>query len=1199
MKIKFVRLLIMAIKLTTYGVMIQAFFLSMVCAYDINAQYSSAQETTISMNVENSSILETFEQIEEKTNFKFYYKKGVLDKNVRMTLAKGENRKVSDVLLEISKRARLKFRQINNVIAVSKMEDTEDTDDTQRLSIVVEADVDISGTVTDAANGEGLPGATVQVKGTQAGTVSDVFGKFTLSVPSNATTLVISYIGYDAVEVDITGNTGQPVNVQLAESAEALDEVVVTALGIEREKQSLGYAVQELEGEGLNEARETNFTNALAGKVAGLNVQSNAGVGSSTRLILRGESSLGINGNQPLFVVDGIPISNQINNFTAADYGNAASEINPADIESVNVLKGPGAAALYGSRAANGVIVITTKSGKKNKGLGVSFNTSYTSEEVLRLPRFQNEFGGGSSGLFEGSNFGYGAGLYPNGIQDGYDESWGPRLNHGPNRAQFDSPTTNGYRGGDVHLSDRGHVIPTPWVSQPNNVRDFFETGHTVFTNVAIAGGNEDGAVRVSYTRTDQKGIIPNNDLERNTVALNSSYNFTDKFSAAVKMSYIKTQSTNRPDQGYGRNTPMYFMLWMTRQVNMNSLRDYWQPGLEGVQQFQYNYGENHNNPFFYQYENTSGQDKDRLIGNVSLTYDFTDKLSLVLRTGTDYYSDNRPIRRAVSSVGAEKGSYREVNVTFEERNTDMLLSYDLKGEGDFGVKVSAGANRMEQRTNSVSSYAPELLIPGIYNLGNTAANLQIYQARTKRRINSVYGLAQLDYKNILFMDITARNDWSSTLPASNNSYFYPSVSTSALINEIVELPSFVDMLKVRAGWAEVGKDTGPYQLYNAYGYRQPWGGTLSLAETADLKNPNLKPESINTYEFGLEFSLFDDRLGMDITYYDIRSRDQILNIPLSQTSGYNSRVINAGEIKNTGIEVMLRGTPIRLDNGFTWNTRVNFARNRSEVVELTAGVDAVVQSAPGEEATLEARVGERMGAIYGPGFERVQSGPMKGDIIIGANGDPVKTTSPIYLGNFNSDWTAGILNDFAYKGFYARALFDVRQGGIFISRFYNKAMGAGQLEETAIERGAREPGTEYDGLYYHAGAADNGDGTYSPNRTSTDGTASEGIYGTTARNYYKRYHDHNSESQVFDASYIKLREVAIGYNLPNSLMGSLPFRDVRISVSGRNLKLWTDNPHFDPEGAVATTGGGLIPGFENMSLPSTKSWGVNINFRL
>ncbi|WPP50836.1 SusC/RagA family TonB-linked outer membrane protein [Catalinimonas niigatensis] len=1056
----------------------------------------------------------------------------------------------------------------------------------------------VSGTVSSVEEGS-LPGVNVLVKGTTTGTVTDMDGNYRITVPASESILVFSSIGYTAEEITV-GNQSI-LNIELLPDIQSLSEVVVTALGIERESQSLGYAIQKLDGEKLNESRETNFTNALAGKVAGLDIRSNTGVGSSTRVILRGESSLSVNGNQPLFVVDGIPISNDINNSTSADYGNAAAEINPADIASVNVLKGPAAAALYGSRAANGAIVITTKSGKNTNGIGISVNSSVTFEDVLRLPQFQNKFGGGSNGLFEGSNFGFQGNLdlYPNGILDGYDESWGPRLDYGPNRAQFDSPTTNGFRGGDVHLPNRGDIIPTPWISQPNNVEDFFEVGQTIFNNVAVSGGNDKGNFRLSLTNLDQNGIVPNNDLVRNTMALNTSYKLTDKFKADLSLSYIKTESENRPDQGYGRNTPMYFILWMTRQVNMNSMRDYWQPGLEGVQQFQYNYGENHNNPFFYQYENTSGQLKDHLLGRVALTYDFTDNLSLMVRTGTDLYNDFRSIRRAVSTVGTEKGSYQESTFYFEERNTDMLLKYDFKSKGKFGAVLSAGANRLDQNRRSNNMLAPELLIPGIYNLGNNGAPLQTNAFSAEKRINSVYGLAQFDYDSKLFLDITGRNDWSSTLPENNNSYFYPSVSFSALFNEIFALPELVDLAQLRLGWAQVGNDTGPYQLLNSFGYELPWGAELALTESATLKNPQLKPESINTYEIGANVQLFKSRLGIDVTYYDIRSKDQILNIPLTETSGYQSRVINAGEIRNRGVELMLTTTPVRLNNSFQWDIMVNFAKNYSEVLSLAEGIDAFVQSAPGEEATLEARVGERMGALYGPGFERVAEGPMTGEIIIGANGLPIKTTEPIYLGNFNPDWTAGITNSFSFKGFYARGLLDIRYGGVFISRFYNKAMGSGILEETGRERGAREPGTEYDGLYYHAGAVQNEDETYSQNLVSTDGTASEGIYGTSARNYYKVYHDHNSESQLFDASYIKLREVAIGYNLPQKLMGRLPFRNVRVSFIGRNLKLWTDNPHFDPETAVATTGGGLIPGFENMSLPSTKSWGFNLSFNL
>lgn len=1057
----------------------------------------------------------------------------------------------------------------------------------------------VEGKVTDAANGDGIPGTNVVLKGTNVGVVTDVDGSYSIELPDLNGTLVFSFVGYISQEIQVGNRTS--ISISLQQDAVQMNEVVVTALGIEREKQSLGYATQELSGNALTETRDQNFTNLLAGKVAGLDVRANAAVGSSTRVVLRGETLLNT-ANSPLFVVDGIPITNGINNTSGADFGNGAAEINPADVESVNVLKGPAASALYGSRASGGVIMITTKSGKSSRGIGISVNSSVTFEDVLRLPRFQNEFGGGNSGQFEGSNFGYQGNLdaYPNGIQDGFDESWGPRLNYGPKRGQFDSPTTNGFRGGDVHLANRGDVIPTPWISQPNNVRDFFETGNTVSNTIAFTGGNEKSNFRLSLTDQDQKGIIPNNDLTRYTVALNATAQLSQKLKADVHLNYIKSESSNRPDQGYGRNTPMYFMLWMTRQVNMNSLRKYWQPGLEGIQQFQYNYGENHNNPFFYQYENTSSQDKDRIVGNASLTYDFTDQLSLMVRTGTDFSVDHREFKEAWSNVDNPQGSFRVNDIYSSERNSDFLLRYNLKRTGIFGASVSVGGNNRDYRYRSFDAKAPQLTLPGVYNLGNSASALQSSNYFSRKTINSFYGLAQFDYDNKLFLDVTGRNDWSSTLPANHNSYFYPSVSASALINEFFHAPDVINQIKLRLGWAEVGNDTDPYKLNSTYGAQQPWGGTPTLGESSLLANPQLKPESFNTWEVGLNVVLLQKRIDFDVTYYDTRAKDQILNLTLTQTSGYQSRVINAGEIKSTGIEVMLNATPLLLPNGFRWDITANFARNRSQVLSLADGIPAYVIMSPGEEATIEARIGERMGDIYGPGFERVPEGPMKGEIIIGANGLPIKTTNPINLGNYNPDWSAGISNTFSFKGFTLRGLLDIRHGGVFISRFYNKGMGAGILEESAYERAKRAPGTEYDGLYYHAGVVQNADGTYSQNLISTDGSASEGIVGTSARAYYKQYFDHNSEAQLKDASFVKLREVSFGYTVPQKLLGKLPLRDVRIAFVGRNLKLWAKDPDFDPEAAMATGGPfGLAPGFENMSLPSTKSYGVNLSFKL
>ncbi len=1053
--------------------------------------------------------------------------------------------------------------------------------------------MEVTGTVTDET-GVPLPGVNILVKGTLTGAQTDFDGNFSI-VANKGQVLVFSYIGMTTKEVTIEGDV---ITVSLQTDFTSLDEVVVTALGISRDKKGLGYAVQELEGDDLNEARETNFVNALSGKVAGVTIKGSGAVGSSSRIIIRGESSLNFSGNQPLYVIDGVPTGNSgTSNSTSADFGNSAAEINPADIESITVLKGAAASALYGSRASNGVVVITTKSGKSNTGLGVSFTTGVTMETILRLPKFQNEFGQGKDGDYEGSNFGASWSIYADGIRDGYDESWGPRLNVGTIERQFSSPTLGGMRGGDVANQNRGEVIPTPWIAYPDNIRDFFDTGYTFFNNVSFTGGNEKGTFRLSLTNLDQSGVIPNNDLERNTVALKSTYNFTDKFSATASINYVKTEGSNRPATGYGRRSIMYFMNWSTRNMDINALRDYWQEGFEGSRQFQYNYGENHNNPFFMQYENTKRQDKNRLFGNLSFNYDVNDNLSFLVRGGTDWYNDFRPMRWAVSTVGNENGRYQEVIQDFQESNFDFLIRYQNHVGDKFNYVVSGGGNHMERDQRFRSLVAPELLIPGIYSISNSAVNTETSSFTSEKVINSLYAFAQLDYDDTFYLDLTARNDWSSTLPLDNNSYFYPSLAFSTIVDNLVEMPEWVDQAKVRLGLAQVGGDTSPYNLNSTFNFASTWGPYSSLANSSDLKNNNLRPESITTYEIGADIKLFENRLGLDLTYYDTRSKDQIINVPLARSTSYNSRVINAGEIQNKGFEVMLYFTPIRLED-FKWDVNVNYAQNKGKVIELADGITSITQSAPGEDASIQARVGEEMGAIWGPGYQRVESGPMKGEIIIFESGRPQPTSEDIYLGNFNPDWTGSIGNTVTYKNFSLSALVDVNWGGKFISRFYNKAMGAGQLLESAEGRSARPVGQEYDDPYYIVGAAQLSDGTYVQNSTSTDGTYSEGIHGIDSRYFHKSI-DHISEAQLFDATYAKLRELRIGYTVPSKwLKGFL--REARLSLVGRNLFLWTpdSNQHFDPEVAAATSGAGLVPGFENMSLPSTKSMGFNLNVK-
>lgn len=1056
----------------------------------------------------------------------------------------------------------------------------------------------ITGRVTDST-GTGLQGVTVQVQGTTINAITDADGRFSIEMPANSTVLVFSYVGLGKQEIRVNNRT--QIDVQLVTAVSNMAEVVVTALGIERKKESLGFATQKVSGEQLNEAPSSNFVNNISGKVAGVHISGAGGVGSSARITIRGESSLSLQSNQPLFVIDGVPIANDgVNNTSGnADYGNSAAEINPADIESMNVLKGPAAAALYGSRAANGAIVITTKKGTSRRGIGLSFTTGFNQERVARLPKFQDDFGQGNNGVYEGSNFGASWSVYPDGQQDSYDESWGPRLDNGTLENQFDSPTTNGYRGADVAINNRGDIIATPWISQPNNIRDFFDKGHKEYYNLALTGGNDKSNYRLSLTSLNEKGVIPNNDLKRYQVGLNSSYKLTSKLTSSINLNYIKQQSENRPDNGYGRNTFMYFFTWMGRNVNINGLRDYWQPGLTGLRQFQYNYGENHNNPIFLMNEVTKGQDKNRIYGNVALDYAFSDHLKFKVRTAADYFNDFRPMKWAVSTVDYENGRYEEVRIDYQERNTDVLLSYNNEvADGDITYTVSGGANRFDQSGRSQSAAAPQLLVPGVYNLGNTSSPLSAGSYEYQKRINSVYGTANISYKDLLHLDVTARNDWSSTLPKDNNSYFYPSVSTNANVKEILHLPAGISKARLRLSWAQVGNDAGPYQIKNSYGYGSPWGGNYSMVGGSSLMNSDLKPEITTSYEVGTSLGFFKNRLSFDLTYYDIRSKNQIMALPMVRSSGAVTRIINAGEIKNTGLELMISAEPVKLPNSFSWTFNINFSHNIGKVIALTDEVDKIVQSAPGEDASIQARVGERMGAMYGPGYQRVQEGPMKGEIIIFSNGQPRGTTEDIYLGNYNPDWIGSIYNKLAYKNFSLGIMFGGQYGGKFISRFYNKANGAGQLIESAAGRSARAPGTEYDDPYFVVGAAEMTDKTYVPNSTSTDGTFSTGVYGTNARNFIKRPLDHISEAQLFDATYFKLRELSFGYTVPEKWLGKNFVKAATISVSGRNLLLFTpkSNQHFDPEVATATQGNGLVPGFENMSTPSTREMGINLN---
>ncbi len=1035
----------------------------------------------------------------------------------------------------------------------------------------------IDGSVVDAQTNP-IPGVNVLVKGTNQGTISDIDGKYRITVTNDAEALVFSFVGYETLVVPI--GTQSIIDVDLTEDARQLGEVVVTALGVERETKALGYAVEEVQGTSITQARETNLVNSLSGRVAGVNVTgSSTTVGGSARITIRGESSLNINKNQPLFIVDGVPINNNVVGSSGSgnletDYGNGAGEINPDDVESISVLKGPNAAALYGSRAANGVIIITTKSGKNNKGLGVSVNSTATFENPLRLPDWQDQYGQGNRGAF---SFADGEG---GGIADGVDESWGPRLD-GQLIPQFDSPrNVPGFRGGDVDVAPDGSTItPTPWLANPDNVTGFFETGLTLTNNVAVSGGNESGNFRLSYTNLDQVGMLPNTDLRRNTVLFSGGYKLSEKLKADATVNYIRSRSDNRPSISYGTESLMYLWVWYGRQINTDNLRNYWQPGLEGQQQFNYNYNY-HDNPYFTSYENTNGQSKDRLLGNISLTYDFTDNLSLLVRSGTDFYRELRDRKRAFSTQRFPFGMYREDNIFFEERNTDFLLSYNKTLNETWSLGASFGGNRMSQTYEYNELVAPQLSIPEVYNFGNSRVALQAQEFVDRKRINSLYGLINLGYQNVLFLDFTARNDWSSTLPADNNSYFYPSVSASAVISDMVELPSAFAFAKLRASWAQVGNDTDPYSLRNVYNFLQPIGDFQRVTESSVIRNPNLKPEIVSSFEVGTDLRFFGGRLGLDFTYYNMNSRNQILRIDVDRTSGYGQNVINAGEIQNRGVELMLTGTPVELSNGLRWDVNLNWTRNRGKVVELTEEIPSY-RIAGNRGATILAVPGERMGDIYGSVFQRHE-----GEIVYSESGFPLRTSDIENIGNYNPDWMLGINNSISFKGFNLGVLLDIRQGGVIVSQTTWIGRNAGQLEGTVL---GRENGLVGDGVIVTQ---------RDESGNITEVRPNDVVVAARDWNYQYFRRENNVEAAAWDASFTKLREVRFGYTFPNTLFGSTPFRDVSLSVVGRNVALWTQNPHFDPEN-MSMIGGTLVPGVENMAYPTPRSIGFNLNFKL
>jgi len=1036
--------------------------------------------------------------------------------------------------------------------------------------------VKISGTVTEKSNGLPLPGVSINIKGSTTGTQTDVNGKFSITANPNDILRIIS-IGFGTQEIRVTAEK-TALNVQLAEAANALSEVVVTALNISKEKKSLGYTIQELKSKDISEAKEANLVNALSGKIAGVQTTNSQGDMGSSRIIIRGETSISGN-NQPLFVIDGIPVDNTQNlgNAGSRDFANTISDVNAEDIESMTVLKGPNAAALYGSRAAAGVILITTKKGKNTKGLGISVNSNATFSTLLTLPDYQNSYGQGLNGQFKYINGKDGVGS----INDGVDESWGPRLD-GRLITQFFS---NG--------------VAVPFVAHPDNVRDFFDTGRTLNNGIAISGSGDKYDLRFSYNNTDQKGVIPNSSQSKNSFMLNTSYKITPKLTFNALANYISSNAANLPGAGGKRaSSTMLQFTWFGRQVDIDQLKNYQDENGNNI-----NWNNSYySNPYFIAYENTVGQVRNRFIGSAELNYKIIDGLSANFRTGNDYYTDRRKIKVAYGTNGTPFGSYEEDAYTFNENNTEGRLDFSRKLNDDFNLDILAGGNIRTTTLENNDQLASKLAVNGLYTLSNSRDALISSNVYTKQKVYSAFSSAQLGFRNYAYLNLTARNDWSTTLPAKNRSYFYPSVNGSFILTEAFDIKSnTLSFAKIRGGWSKVGKDATPYQLINTYDFKAPFNGNPQQLLNKVNLNPNLKPETTKSAEAGIEVGLFNNRVHADIGVYNTNSVDQILNLDVSPSTGYSQKLVNGGTINNKGLEAQLGVSPIKTKD-FTWDISLNYSRNRSEVKSLYENVQSFVL---GTNRTVQvlATVGQPYGTLFGTAFVRDAAG----EIIVKADGTPTISASKQILGKYTPDWIGGITNSFAYKGINLSVLVDAHVGGKIYSNTNRTGTYTGVLASTLPGRGAENGGLNY----YYAGNNTAGKaiglspGTAAPAGATVyddgmvfQGVLADGTANTTilpAQQYYKGF-TNADEAFVYSATYVKLREVKLGYTLPAQWIKSLGIQSAAISLVGRNLFIiHKDVPNIDPETAFNTGNG---QGLEDLGLPSVRSLGFNLNFK-
>lgn len=1011
-------------------------------------------------------------------------------------------------------------------------------------------DFTVSGTVISAGEQEPLPGVNILEVGTQRGTTTDGNGEFTLAVSSSNATLRFTFVGFATTTVDVNGQS--ELTVELDPQTQALDDVVVTALGLERQSKSLGYSVSDVGADELVLATETNTANLLQGKVAGVNVNpTSGGPGSSSRVTIRGSSSLAGN-NQPLYVVDGVPIDNT--NIGSAgmwggfDGGDGISQINSEDIENISVLKGASAAALYGTRARDGVVQITTKSGRAGQSPTVNFSSTITMEDALvSFTDYQDEYGQGNLGQAPQSQ--------QEALATGLN-AWGALLD-GSSVVQFDGQER-------------------PYVDQGNQLENFYRTGISSKNMLSLSGGSESSTYYFSTTRKDAESVVPNSGLDRTSLTLRGSHTFGN-LTADVKANYINENAQNRTRVSDSPGNPNFAVAVLPPNLNVNTIKEnHIAPdGSEGVYQ---NANPFVTNPYWAVNQFSTDDSKDRILGHVNLDYQLADWANLSARTGRDQYTLRRTeISAPWGTAYNPSGAMSENEYRVMESTTDILLNLDRQFTSSFVVNATLGGSRSYSKNETVGITGSAFKVPKFRTISNMANSSPNYNF-SERQINSLFGSADLAYEDLLFLTVTARNDWSSTLPEDENAFFYPSVSSSFVFSEAFSLPTWLSFGKVRASWAEVGNDTDPYQLnltYNILNFTHQ-GQSLSAVAQDAIPLADLKPTSTVEVELGFDLRFFDDRLTADFTWYDRQTTNQILSTTVSNTTGYGSRVINAGRLDNSGIELLLTGIPFSTNDMF-WETSVNYGRNSSEVVELAGEQETLLlDQSRTQNAFITATVGEEYGTIEGFKYERDGSGN-----IIHENGLPVRSERTI-LGKGTPDWTAGWSNTLSYKTVSLNVLIDAQWGGQIFSGTNAYAYQFGFHKNTLEGRAECDQGSvpyPTSGCFVAEGA-------------DVDGGANS--TAVTPSSYYSDIGSNITEEFVYDANFIKLRQLQLNYQLPQSLMANIPLRSASVSVVGRNLfYLYDPVPNIDPEAAINRGNG---QGLELAGVPGARSFGLSID---